>query len=133
MAEGWGHPQYGNGAEPVIPEFLIAATPTGEVNGFSGDVDLAQQEQLYNVDARAGSLRQLVRANREGTDWYDAVTRTGTLQRHTLGFSGSTETSRYYLGMGAQLQEGILLNNDFQRYSFRINTEFDLGKHIRIR
>ena len=30
------------------------------------------------------------------------------------------------------MQEGILLNNNFERYTFRINTEFDLGRYIRI-
>ncbi|MEM6770498.1 MAG: TonB-dependent receptor plug domain-containing protein, partial [Bacteroidota bacterium] len=130
--ENWGHPQYGNGQNPVLPDYLIVATPTGEVNGFSGTVDMAEQAQLYNVDARAGSLRQLVRANQEGTDWYDAITQTGILQRHTLGFSGSTEASRYYAGFSAQVQDGILRNNRFERYTFRVNTEFDLGKHVRI-
>jgi TonB-linked SusC/RagA family outer membrane protein len=125
---GWGHPQYGDGATPVIPDYIMV----GNAAGVSGTVDLAAQRELYNVDARAGSLYQVMRANKEGTDWYDAITRTGILQRHTLGFTGSTESARYYVGMSAQVQEGILLNNDFERYTFRANTEFDLGKHIRI-
>lgn len=125
---GWGHPQYGDGATPVIPDYIMV----GNAAGVSGTVDLAAQRELYNVDARSGSLYQVMRANKEGTDWYDAITRTGILQRHTLGFTGSTESARYYVGMSAQVQEGILLNNDFERYTFRANTEFDLGKHIRI-
>lgn len=130
--ENWGHPQYGNGQNPVLPDFLIVSTPTGEINGFTGTVDLEEQAQLYNNDARAGSIRQLVRANKEGTDWYDAITRTGVIQRHTLGFSGSGEASRYYAGFSAQVQEGILQNNNFERYTFRVNTEFDIGNHVRI-
>ncbi|MEO0734883.1 MAG: TonB-dependent receptor, partial [Bacteroidota bacterium] len=65
-------------------------------------------------------------------DWYDAITRTGVIQRHTLGFSGSTDASRYYVGMGAQIQEGILQHNDFARYSLRINSEFDIGSKVRV-
>jgi len=131
--DNWGHPQYGNGANPVLPDFLIVGNVGGgETNGVTGSVNLDEQRDLYNVDARSGSIVQLVRANKEGTDWYDAITRTGILQRHTLGFSGSTENSRYYIGAGAQVQEGILVNNDFKRYSLRINSEFDLGRYIRI-
>ncbi|PHI18877.1 SusC/RagA family protein [Lewinellaceae bacterium SD302] len=126
--DGWGHPQYGDGATPVLPDFIMVGSEFGVV----GEVNLDEQRELYNVDARNGSLYQVMRANKEGTDWYDAVTRTGILQRHTLGFSGSTEASRYYVGLGAQVQEGILKNNDLKRYSFRINTEFDLTPHIRI-
>ncbi|TXF89901.1 TonB-dependent receptor [Neolewinella aurantiaca] len=126
--DGWGHPQYGDGATPVLPDYIMV----GNQAGVSGSIDLEAQRELYNIDARAGDLYQVMAANKEGTDWYDAITRTGILQRHTLGFSGSTESSRYYVGMGAQVQEGILLNNDFKRYSLRINTEFDLGKYVRV-
>lgn len=126
--DAWGHPQYGDGATPVLPDFIMVGPRAGVI----GAIDLEEQRELYNIDARAGSLYQVMRANKEGTDWYDAVTRTGILQRHTLGFSGSTESSRYYVGMSAQVQEGILLNNDFERYTFRVNTEFDLGRHVRI-
>lgn len=126
--ENWGHPQYGTGNTPVLPDYIMVGSQSGVV----GSIDLAAQRELYNIDANAGPLYQVMRANKEGTDWYDAITRTGALQRHTLGFSGSTETSRYYAGFGAQVQQGILKNNDFARYSFRINTEFDLSPHIRI-
>ncbi|MFT5998941.1 MAG: TonB-linked SusC/RagA family outer membrane protein [Neolewinella sp.] len=124
----WGHPQYGSGENPVIPDFIMV----GSAAGVTGTVNLDEQRELYNIDANAGSLYQVMRANKEGTDWYDAITRTGQLQRHTLGFTGSTESSRFYVGMGAQLQEGILRNNDLARYTLRVNTEFDLGKRIRI-
>ena len=126
--EGWGHPQYGDGPEPVLPDFLLV----GNREGVIGELDLAEEAQRYNVDARNGDLYQVVRANKDGTDWYDAITRTGVLQRHTLGFSGSTEDTRYYVGLAAQLQQGILSNNDFARYSLRINTEFNLGNRLRI-
>ena len=126
--EGWGHPQYGNGATPVLPDFIMV----GDEAGVVGDIDLAAQRELYNIDARSGALYQVMRANKEGTDWYDAITRTGILQRHTLGFQGSTDAARYYVGVSAQVQEGILLYNDLERYTFRVNTEFNVGSRVRI-
>ncbi|CAH0999013.1 TonB-dependent receptor SusC [Neolewinella maritima] len=126
--DAWGHPQYGNGATPVLPDYLLVGNRFGVV----GNVDLDAERENYNIDARFGPLYQVVRANKEGTDWYDAITRTGILQRHTLGFQGSTEDLRYYVGLSAQVQEGILLYNDLDRYSLRANTEFDLGNRVRI-
>lgn len=133
----YNHPQFGTGASPVIPDYLIATVPgTGGAPaiayGVSGNVDLNFARQNYNVNPAAGTVYQTVRANKAGTDWYKAVTRVAPLQRHALGFSGGTETSRFYIGLGAQTQQGILLNNDFKRYTFRANTEFDLSKRIRI-
>jgi len=129
---GWGHPRYGNGAEPVLPDYLLIGGGATGQTGVVGSIDLDAQRELYNVDARFGDLYQVVAANKEGTDWYDAITNTGILQRHTLGFRGSTEDIRYYVGLSAQVQEGILLYNDLDRYTLRVNTEFDLGNKVRI-
>lgn len=122
------HPQYGSGAQPVLPDYILV----GDRNGVVGSVDLEAERALYNIDANAGGLYQVVRANKEGTDWYDAITSTGVLQRHTLGLQGSTEDARYYVGMGIQTIDGILKNNGADRYSFRANTEFNLGSKVRI-
>jgi TonB-linked SusC/RagA family outer membrane protein len=126
--EGFTHPQYGSGPEPVLPDYILV----GDRNGVVGEVDLADEATRYNIDPNAGGLYQVVRANKEGTDWYDAITRTGILQRHTLGLQGSTEATRYYVGLSAQLLDGILDNQSANRYSFRANTEFDLGSRVRI-
>ena len=125
--DAWGHPQYGNGATPVLPDYILV----GDRVGVTGSVDVGSFEDQYNVDPNAGALFQIMAANQNGTDWYDAITRTGTIHRHTLGFSGSTDRTRYYVSTHAQLQEGILLNNDFSRYGFRINTEFSLTDWLR--
>ena len=126
--EGWGHPQYGNGANPVIPDYLLV----GGQSGVVGSVDLNEQAEFYNVDPEAGNIYQVVRANKEGTDWYDAITRTALTNRHTLGMQGSTEEIRYYLGFSAQSIQGILNENTANRYAIRANTQFNLGSRVRI-
>ena len=127
-SEGFKTDQYGNGVNPVLPDYILVGDRTGVV----GTVDLNAERENYNIDANAGGLYQVVRANKEGTDWYDAITNTGILQRHTLGLQGSTEDTRYYVGLGIQTLEGILKNNGADRYSFRANTEFNLGSKVRI-
>ncbi|WP_426293145.1 SusC/RagA family TonB-linked outer membrane protein [Dyadobacter endophyticus] len=125
--QNWTHPQFGTGAQPVIPDYLMV----GGTYGVTGNVDLAAERKKYNVDPTAGSVYQVVRANRAGTDWYDAITRTAPVTRHSLGFSGGGENGRYFVGLGLQDQQGILLNNSFKRYSFRVNTEFNILKNLR--
>ena len=123
------HPQYGSGATPSIPDFINVG---GQAGLSSSQVNLDAELAKYNVNADNGPIYQVVRSNREGTDWYDAITRTAPMTRHNLGFSGSTESARYYVGMSLQNQSGILLYNDFKRYTFRSNTEFDVFKNFRI-
>jgi len=123
------HPQYGDGATPTLPDFINV----GGLAGLSASqVNLDQEAAKYNVNPDNGGIYQVVRANRAGTDWYDAITRTAPMTRHNLGFRGATESARYYVGMSLQNQAGILIHNDFKRYTLRANSEFDVFKNFRV-
>lgn len=126
--EALTHPQFGTGATPVIPDYINV----GGRSGVVGTVDLAAEKLKYNVNPSAGAIYQVVRANKEGTDWYKAITRTAPMHRHTLGFSGGGDRSRFYFSLGAQQQAGVMIYNQFNRYSFRANSEFDVFKNFRI-
>ncbi|WP_186749981.1 SusC/RagA family TonB-linked outer membrane protein [Spirosoma utsteinense] len=121
--------QYGSGATPVLPEYL----QVGDRFGVTGGVDLAAERLKYNIDNSLGPIYQVTRANQQGTDWYGAITRVAPIQRHTLGFSGGTESSRYYVSLSQQTQAGILLNNNFSRYTLRANSDFDILKNGKLR
>jgi TonB-linked SusC/RagA family outer membrane protein len=127
-APAYSHPQFGTGSTPVIPDYINVGGRAGVV----GTVDLAAEKLKYNVNPALGPIYQVVRANKEGTDWYKAITRVAPLQRHAIGLSGGTESSRYYVGLSAQNQAGILTYNQFNRYTLRANTEFDILKNLRI-
>lgn len=119
--------QYGKGQSPVLPDYINV----GGVGGIVGNIDLAAAQAKYNTNASNGAIYQVVRANKQGTDWYKAITRVAPTLRQTLGFSGGTESSRFYVSLGMQNLQGILLNNSSTRYNFRVNTEFDITKKLR--
>lgn len=121
--------QYGSGATPVLPEYI----QVGNRFGVTGGVDLAAEASKYNINYANGPIYQVTRANKEGTNWYKAITRTPVLMRHTLGFSGGSESGRYYVGISEQSQGGIILNNNFTRYTFRVNSDFDILKNKKLR
>jgi TonB-linked SusC/RagA family outer membrane protein len=120
--------QYGSGASPVLPDYINVGGRAGVI----GTIDLEAERAKYNIDPTKGPVYQVVRANKAGTDWYGALTRWAPLQRHTLGFSGGGNRSRFYVGLSAQDQAGIMIVNNFKRYAFRVNTEFDVLKNLRI-
>jgi len=125
----YSHPQYGSGSTPVLPDYLLAGGVSG---GNITSADIADATANYNIDPEAGSIVQLVKTNKAGTDWYDAITRNAILNRHNLGISGGGEKSRYFVGMGMQEQEGVIDHQKFSRYTFRVNTEFDLLPILRV-
>lgn len=122
------HRQYGQGQTPIIPDYLLV----GGESGVTGTVDLNDHNNQYNVDPEAGPVYQVVKANKAGTDWYDAITQNALLNRHNLGFSGGGERGRFYVGLGMQEQEGIVKHQKFSRYNMRVNTEIDLLPNLRI-
>jgi TonB-dependent starch-binding outer membrane protein SusC len=118
----FSHQQYGSGPNPVLPDYInVGGNP-----GVMGPIDLEAERQRYNIDPRQGAIYQVVRANKEGTNWWDEITRPALMSRHMLGFSGGTENSRYYTSLGVQDQQGIMIHQDFKRYSLRINSEHSL-------
>jgi TonB-linked SusC/RagA family outer membrane protein len=124
---GIANGQYGSGNTPVLPDYINVGGRAGVI----GTVDLAAEQAKYNVDPNRGAIYQVVRANKQGTDWYKAITRNAPLLRQTLGFSGGTESSRFFVSLGQQKQAGILKYNDYQRYDIRANSEFDIIKNLR--
>lgn len=119
------HPQFGTSAQATLPDYLHA----NGANGIRGNIDRAA------IDAAKAASPEtvfLIKPNLAGTNWYDEITRLGVLHRHSLGFSGGSENSRFYVGMSLQDQQGILLENDFKRYTFRANSEYNLTRNLRI-
>ncbi len=124
----FNHPQFGTGSTPQIPNYLLV----GNLFGVNGSLNLAEEREKYNVTDFSKPIYQVTEsATGAGTDWYDAITRTAPLFRGTLGISGNGDKSRYYFGLGVQEQAGILIHQNFRRYSFRVNTEFDILKNLR--
>lgn len=124
----FNHPQFGSGSTPVIPDYLLV----GKDFGVMGPLDLEAERAKYNVKDFSRDIYQVVAANKSGTDWYDAITRRAPIIRNSLGVSGGGDRSRFYFGLGMQDQAGILIHQKFQRYSFRVNSEFDILKNLRI-
>lgn len=120
------HPQYGSNATPSFPDYLHA---DGQNGVSAGAIDLAQIQANY--DANPANVF-LIRPNLEGTNWYDAITRIAPVSRVTLGFDGGNESGRFYMGISAQNQSGILLENEFARYTARFNSEWDVAPWLSI-
>jgi len=55
------------------------------------------------------------------TNWQDQITRTAMTQNHNLSLGGGADKLTYYASFGAQVQQGILKNNQLDRLSGRMN------------
>lgn len=62
------------------------------------------------------------------TDWQDEVIRTGNMQDYNISLSGGTSSSSYLISGSYFTNKGVLIANDFDRASLRVNTKSEKGR-----
>ena len=65
-------------------------------------------------------------------DWLGEVYKPAYITQHTLSMNGGTETSRYLLSFDYLDQPGLTDNTNYKRYNYRVNTDFNIGKMIKL-
>lgn len=118
------HSQFGNGASPVLPDYI---TPAGANEGDPG-TDPAN----YVFNPGQPDDNRIAKASIPGTDWFHEIFKPALIQSHTLSASGSNEKSNYFFSLNYFNQEGTLINTYLKRYSARINTLFNVKNNIRV-
>jgi TonB-linked SusC/RagA family outer membrane protein len=68
----------------------------------------------------------------DGTEWQNEVNRTGLAQNHYIRISGGGDDSNYSVSLNNSNEQGILLASAANRYSLRANSDFNIGKYIKI-
>jgi len=118
---------YGTGANPTLPEYLLAGSVTGQ-NIRPADVDPSR----YLLTRDRTTSYQITKANQQGTNWFDEITESAPSQSHQISASGGGENAIYSFGGGYLNQQGTIKNTGFTRYNFRSNTQFTaLNKKLR--
>lgn len=64
------------------------------------------------------------------TDWYDTFFRTGINNLHSLSFSGTYKKTRYYVSGSYYNEKQIMIKNQAQRLSSRINIDQKVNNSI---
>lgn len=68
----------------------------------------------------------------KGTDWWNEVTQSAPISNVNLNITSGTESMKISSGLSYQDQEGIIKGSDFERYTIRLNTEFDLSDRVTV-
>ncbi len=66
------------------------------------------------------------------TDWYDELTHPAIFQNHTIALNGGNDKYKYYLSAGYLNENGILIGNNYQRFTVRYNHEFKVTDKIKV-
>lgn len=66
------------------------------------------------------------------TDWLDEISRTGISQSYDLSLSNATDKYSALFSLGYKKNEGILKYTDFENFSGRVNTSFNVNKYVTV-
>lgn len=58
------------------------------------------------------------------TDWYKTITRDASITNHDVTLSGGNDNAKFFAGVGAFIQNGIIKTTDTKKYTARFNSEF---------
>lgn len=68
----------------------------------------------------------------EGTDWQNELFRRAPMTSYQLSFSGGDDKTKYAISGGYLDQDGIIINSNFKRYTFRTNLDRELSKRLTV-
>lgn len=67
------------------------------------------------------------------TDWISELYNgSGLEQAYNLSISGGSQLSNYFISFGYQNEQGVMILNDFENFTLRANSDFKIGKRIKI-
>jgi len=106
------------------PEFAQlrreARRTVGEWDGPEDDANIFNAVQLENLQ------------NGIYTNWADEVLGSGMQENHQLNISGGSNKTTYYFSMEYFKEDGLLKNDDLQRYSGRMSVDHQIFDNLKL-
>ncbi len=89
-------------------------------------------EYFVNSGATAPFTNDEIASYKKSTNWQREIFRTGGKQNYELTASGGTKDNLYAISAGYYKGEGIVINDTYDRYNFRINNDVTPFKGLKI-
>lgn len=119
---------FGTGTTPVLPDYIFyTGAPNDGTPIMNGNPNV--DASLYSLDySKLGDDGYapyiIVPTSKNGTNWYNEITRNAPIQNHNLALSAGGEHSRTYFSLDYFNQQAITEHQFYKRYTARLNNEF---------
>ncbi|RKE52347.1 TonB-linked SusC/RagA family outer membrane protein [Sphingobacterium detergens] len=111
-----------NGESKKLPDYLINGPKVGGKDIIT-DADIDMSKYKFDAGSRADFF-QITKANKAGTNWFDALSQNAPTQSHQLSVLGGGENASYAISGGYLKQKGTIIHTGFEKYNLRSNTRF---------
>jgi TonB-linked SusC/RagA family outer membrane protein len=68
----------------------------------------------------------------KGTDYQDEALRTGMYRSVGFSASGGSKSTKYYVSLGYNGDEGMMIHSDFDKYNFLTKLNIELSKRVKL-
>ena len=131
----WKHDQYGTGALPVVPEFILVNNNGSRIGGAALEKMRISDPALFASLTDPANYKfqshQIVKAG--DTDWFDEIYNPAPITNIQLGASGGSNDGNYALSLNYLTRENTAAKtNTFDRYTLRANSNFKIKENIRL-
>ncbi|WP_316815639.1 TonB-dependent receptor [Pedobacter nyackensis] len=129
-AEEFDDPLYGDGPTYVLPDYIYP------LKAKEGDPEVNPSnyylKPLFTSVDEYNNFRRINRANKAGTNWYEEIFSPAPINSQNISVSGGSDQGNYLFSANYFNQQGTLAETYLKRYTLRSNTQYNIGKHIRI-
>ena len=92
----------------------------------------AQFKELYNEQRNNQGLDPFDYTNwAADTDWQDEIFQTGFLTNNNISITGSTDKSKFYMGLGYTMEEGSIKSEKLNKLTINLHSEYEMTKFLR--
>lgn len=96
-------------------------------------VNGAQFKELYNEQRKNQGIAAYDFSSwNADTDWQDEIFQTGFISNNNVSVTGSTEKSKFYMGVGYASEEGNIKHEKYGKATVNLSSEYNLTKDIKI-
>lgn len=100
------------------------------VSEILGTAGLTNDEVLQLPFLNDDPKRSTYKRYHNQTNWNDYIYRTGLQNNYAINVTGGDDKARYYFSLGFTNNQGVVIQNDFQRYNMRLNADLKLTPKI---
>jgi len=119
------------GSMNLVPEEFNVMNASQYVDFYN---EIYDDNGIAREEAYTDDFRQFYYGDgwEEGTDWQSEIIQKAYTQNYYLGISGGGEASNYSISANILDEDGILRSTGATRYNLRANSDFKIGKYVKI-
>jgi TonB-linked SusC/RagA family outer membrane protein len=124
------------------PSNVLTPMRSAELDGFFRDAtwldsrlapDYLQDNPNYNL-TQFLKTNEIVQGYNNGLDedWWGGLTRNGAINNHNISIRGKNKDIGYFVSGGYTDVEGFMINDDYTRYSMRMNLDANINTWMKV-